>query len=62
MLERVWRKKNTPRNVSFGRNVNWLSHYGEQYGASFKMKTELSLFSSSDFAPFIQNGKWKLVS
>ena len=24
-----------------GGNVNWSSHYGKQYGGSFKLKTEL---------------------
>ena len=36
MLERVWRKRNV------GGNVNWYSHYGEQYGSSLqKIKIEL---------------------
>ena len=41
MLERVWRKGNPP-NTADG-NVNWYSHYGEQYGGSLKkLKIELS--------------------
>ena len=39
MLERVWRKGNT---CTVGGNVNWDSHYGEEYGSSFKkLKIEL---------------------
>jgi len=34
MLEKVWRKKKP--SYSIGGNVNWYSHYGEQYGDSFK--------------------------
>jgi len=34
MLERVWRKGNPPVNV--GGNINWCSHYGEQYRDSYK--------------------------
>ena len=33
MLERVWREENT---LTLGRNVNWYSSYGEQYGVSLK--------------------------
>ena len=32
MLERVWTKENPHHTV--GRNVNWCSHFGEQYGGS----------------------------
>ena len=34
MLVKVWRKGNIVNTVD--RNVNWYSHYGEQYGASLK--------------------------
>jgi len=34
MLKRVWRKGN-PLTLLVG-NVNWYSHYGEQYGSSSK--------------------------
>ena len=40
MLERTWRKRNPPNTV--GENVNWCSHYGEQYGGSLKTDIELS--------------------
>ena len=36
MLERVWREGNSPNIV--GGNVNWYSHYGEQYGGSLRTK------------------------
>ena len=26
---------------TFGRNVNWYSRYGKQYGKKYKLKTEL---------------------
>ena len=32
MLERMWRK------YAIGGNVNWYSHYGEEYGSSSKTK------------------------
>ena len=32
MLERLWREGTPPSTV--GGNVNWYSHYGEQYGGS----------------------------
>ena len=35
MLDRVWRKGNPP---ALGENVNWHSHYKEQYGGSLKKK------------------------
>ena len=35
MLERVWREGNPPA-LFLGGNVNWFSHYGEQYGGSLK--------------------------
>ena len=35
MLERVWRK-----GYTVGGNVNWYSHYGEQYGGSLKNKKQ----------------------
>ena len=39
MLERAWRKGNPP----VGENANWCSHYGKQYGGSFKkIKIELT--------------------
>ena len=40
MLERLWRKGNSP--TLFGRNVNWCSHCVKQYGVSLeKQKIEL---------------------
>ena len=39
MLERVWRKRSPP-SYTVGGNVNWCSHYGEQYGEFFKNKQE----------------------
>ena len=33
MLDRVWRKGTS---YTVGGNVNWCSHYGEQYGGSLK--------------------------
>ena len=32
MLERVWEKKKP--SYTAGMDVNWYSHYGEQYGAT----------------------------
>ena len=31
MLERVWRKEGVGLSYTTGGNVNWCSHYGEQY-------------------------------
>ena len=28
-------------SYTVGGNVNWSSHYGKQYGGSFRLKTEL---------------------
>ena len=39
MLERVWGKKEPSYTV--GRNVNWCSHYGEQYRGSLKTKNRV---------------------
>uniref|UniRef100_A0A8C9CJ30 Uncharacterized protein n=1 Tax=Phocoena sinus TaxID=42100 RepID=A0A8C9CJ30_PHOSS len=41
VLVRVFRKHENPPSYTVG-NVNWCSHYGEQYGGSFKkLKLEL---------------------
>ena len=41
MLERMWRKRNPPYTI--GGNVDWYSHYREQYGGSKKQpKVELA--------------------
>ena len=38
MLEKMWRKGNS---YTVGGTVNCYSHYGKQYGVSFKKKIEL---------------------
>ena len=47
-----------------GRNVNWCSHYGEQYGHSLKSKNRATIWSSNPIPGNISrkdqnsNSKW----
>ena len=43
MMEKVWKKENPPYTV--GGNVNWYSHYGEQYESSLKKQNRANIWS-----------------
>ena len=40
VLQKLWRKGNPP---TVGRNVNWCSHHGKQYGGFFKNKNRVDV-------------------
>ena len=44
VLARMWRNWNP---CTVGGNVNWYSHYGEQYGGSLKTKSRITIWSSN---------------
>ena len=42
-VNKCWRESGEKGNYTIGRNVNWCSHFGKQFGDSLKKKFKIEL-------------------
>ena len=59
-----WNRTNIVRDVekreslyTVGRNVNWFSHYGKQYGSSSTVKNRTTIWCSNSSPRYVSGGK-----